>query len=70
MGVVGLYLVKLINVIVNVFDHHCQTCVSECHSDDEFCIGQEERLFMKQNLNCAPIANATINFTKCTSVRP
>ena len=45
VGVVSRYLVNLINVTVNVFDHHCQTCVSECHSDDEFCIGQEDRLF-------------------------
>ena len=45
VGVVIHYLMKFTKYAVYVFNHQRQTSLSGCHSDDEFCIGQEDRLF-------------------------
>ena len=68
VGVVSRYLVKLINVTVNVFYHQCQTSVSGCHSDDDFCIGQEERLFIEAEPKLCNIQVLQLISPKYTSV--
>ena len=63
VGVVIHYLMKFTNVAAYFFNHQCQTSVSGCHSDDDFCIGQEERLFIEAEPKLCTIRSATINFT-------